>query len=45
MRLGAEQYEEVELGEERKEDVLSIQWPQLAVPLFFFSEHGLCGLL
>lgn len=36
-RLGAEQYEEVELGEERKEDVLSIQWPQLAVPLFFFQ--------
>ena len=31
MRLSAEQYG---FGEERKENVLSIQWPQLVVPFF-----------
>lgn len=31
MRLSAEQYG---FGEERKEDVLSVQWPQLSVPFF-----------
>lgn len=33
MRLSAEQYGGVEFGEERKEDIFSIQWPQLAVSL------------
>lgn len=31
MRLSVEQYG---FDEERKEDVLSVQWPQLSVPFF-----------